>query len=100
MSDTDYATTRKDGLMWSQCWCMGSTVLVTPADVRAGRTGSCGEYCRPRPGPSCEWRNRIRLDEPELRITIVSGDNVKAPATHERPGASASPSEQEPTHER
>jgi hypothetical protein len=39
--DTD-AHIREDGTVSSRCWCDTRTVRVTPADVRAGRTKSCG----------------------------------------------------------
>jgi hypothetical protein len=88
-----YATTRKDGLMWAECWCMGTTVLVTPGDVRAGRTGSCERrdglcvpgYEPPAPPPparpgtlwavlDCAQPNRVRRDASEFGSAIVSGE--------------------------
>jgi hypothetical protein len=33
---------RRDGLLEVTCWCERETVLVIAADVKAGRTESCG----------------------------------------------------------
>lgn len=47
--DTEYKG-RRDGLLEVECWCHTITVLVTPEDIREGRTRSYGyPNCRPVP---------------------------------------------------
>lgn len=39
---------RHDGRLDSECWCRRKTVPVEPADLKAGRTESCGRpWCTP-----------------------------------------------------
>lgn len=38
---------RLDGTLDALCWCQFTTVVVSAAEIRAGRTGCCGtDYCR------------------------------------------------------
>lgn len=42
---------RPTGALATNCWCEKKTVFVSPADVRSGRTGSCGDVaCTPPRG--------------------------------------------------
>jgi hypothetical protein len=41
---------REDGTLDVECWCTYKVMRVQAADVRAGRTGSCGRSrCKPHP---------------------------------------------------
>lgn len=63
----------QDSLLWSLCWCATSYVLVTPEDVRNGRTGVCGRRDCLRPSEPGEQTCPTFASEVSPRVASTTG---------------------------